>query len=171
MPTSLHKKKMGWRQWALILIFCVDVPLELSTCVHLSLIPALCGRHKWMAPNFLYIDCSVWVIEDVFLLQKNSCMDELLEWTHIQGPSPDMTHVVSLLLLILIHSDHFYSASSSPLLLRGAPNTARILCRNFTPNWVKDLPKFPTRRLERESNPWPFGRKASTQPMRHTRPM
>ena len=29
----------------------------------------------------------------------------------------------------LIHSDHFYSASSSQLLLRGAPDTARILCR------------------------------------------
>src|SRR6218665_1850457 len=26
-----------------------------------------------------------------------------------------------------IHSDYFYSASSSPLLLRGAPDTARIL--------------------------------------------
>ena len=36
--------------------------------------------------------------------------------------------------------------------------------------WVKDLPKVPTCRLERESNPWPFGRKASTLPMRHTCP-
>jgi len=26
-----------------------------------------------------------------------------------------------------------YSASSSPLLLRGAPDTARILCRSFKP--------------------------------------
>src|SRR6218665_4195904 len=32
-----------------------------------------------------------------------------------------------------IHSVHFYSASSSPLLLRSAPDTARILCRSFTP--------------------------------------
>jgi len=34
-----------------------------------------------------------------------------------------------------INSDHFYSASSSPLLPRRAPNTARrpILCRSFTP--------------------------------------
>ena len=36
--------------------------------------------------------------------------------------------------------------SSSPLLLRGAPDTARILCRNFTPKHhrqlgVKNLPK------------------------------
>jgi len=47
-----------------------------------------------------------------------------------------------------IHSDYFYSASSSPLglLLRGAPDTARILCRSFTPKRqrqlrVKNLPK------------------------------
>ena len=31
-----------------------------------------------------------------------------------------------------IHSGHFDSASSSPLLLRSAPDTARILCRSFT---------------------------------------
>ena len=30
-----------------------------------------------------------------------------------------------------IHSGHFYSASSSPLPLRGAPDTARILRRSF----------------------------------------
>ena len=59
-----------------------------------------------------------------------------------------------------IHSDHFYSASSSPFLLRSAPDTARILCRSFMPKrrrqlWVKDLPKVPTWRLERESNPQP----------------
>jgi len=72
-----------------------------------------------------------------------------------------------------IHS--FYSASS-PLQLRGAPDTARILCRNFTPKhhrqlWVKNLPKVPTWRLQRESNPWPFGRKASTLPKRHHVPL
>ena len=31
--------------------------------------------------------------------------------------------------------------------------------------WVKDLPKVPTWRLERELNPWPSGWKLSTQPM------
>ena len=30
------------------------------------------------------------------------------------------------------HSGYLYCAFSSPLLLRGAPYTARILCRNFT---------------------------------------
>ena len=74
-----------------------------------------------------------------------------------------------------IHSDHFYSASSSPLLLRGASDTAWILCRNFTLKhhrqlWVKDLSKVPTWRLERESSPWPLGRNVSTLPMRRTCP-
>src|SRR6218665_3800778 len=69
----------------------------------------------------------------------------------------------------------FYSVSSSPLLLRGAPETARILCRSFTPKrhrqlQVKDLPKVFTWRLERDSNPRPFGRKASNIPMRHHAP-
>ena len=32
-----------------------------------------------------------------------------------------------------VHSGYFYSAPTSPLLLRGAPDTARILCRSFTP--------------------------------------
>jgi len=45
----------------------------------------------------------------------------------------------------LIHSGHFCTPSSSPLLLRSAPDTARILCPSFTPKrnrqlWVKDLP-------------------------------
>src|SRR6218665_2269692 len=59
-------------------------------------------------------------------------------------------------LMILIRSGNFYSASSSPLLLRGARDTARILCRNLTPKRqrqlpVKDLPKVPTWRRERDS--------------------
>jgi len=67
----------------------------------------------------------------------------------------------------LIHSNYFYSPSSSPLLLlpRGIPDTARMLCQSFTPKRhrqlrVKDLPKVPTWRPERDSNPRPFGRKA-----------
>src|SRR6218665_3940368 len=68
-----------------------------------------------------------------------------------------------------IHSGHFYSASSSPLLLRSDPDTARILCRSFTPMrhrhlQVKDLPKVTTWRLERDSNPRPSSLKVSTLP-------
>ena len=35
---------------------------------------------------------------------------------------------------------------------------------------VKDLPKVPTRRLERDSNPRPFGRRAPNLPMHHHAP-
>src|SRR6218665_198417 len=38
-----------------------------------------------------------------------------------------------------IHSDHSYSASSSPLLLRNPSNTARILCRSFMPKRHRQL--------------------------------
>src|SRR6218665_2004747 len=58
--------------------------------------------------------------------------------------------------------NYFYSASLSPLLLRGACDTSRILCRNFTPMHhrqlrAKDLPKVLTWRLERDSKSRPFG--------------
>ena len=75
-----------------------------------------------------------------------------------------------------IHSGYFYSASSSPLLLRSAPDTAQILCLSFTPKChrqllVKDLPNFPTWWPERDSNPRYFGLKASNLPMRHHAPL
>ena len=75
----------------------------------------------------------------------------------------------------IVYSGYFYSVSSSPLLLRGAPDTGWILCRSFTPKRhrqlrVKDLPKVPTWRLERDSKPRPFGRKATNLPMSHHAP-
>ena len=75
----------------------------------------------------------------------------------------------SYLTVSFIYSGYFYSVFSSPLLLRGAPDTAWILCQNFTPKrhrqlWAKGLPTVPTRCLERKSNPWPFGRKAPPRP-------
>src|SRR6218665_2347331 len=71
-----------------------------------------------------------------------------------------------------IHSGYFYSASTSLLLLRGAPDTSRIRCGSFTPKRhkqlrVKDLPKVLTWWLERDLNPRPFGRKAPNLPMSH----
>ena len=57
-----------------------------------------------------------------------------------------------------IHSGHFYSAPSSPLLLRGAPDYSTDTASEFHVEahrqlQVKDLPKVPTWRLERELNP------------------
>src|SRR6218665_1840844 len=59
-----------------------------------------------------------------------------------------------------IHSGHFYSAPSSPLLLRGAPDYSTDTVSEFHAEahrqlQVKDLPKVPTWRLKRESNPRP----------------
>jgi len=42
-------------------------------------------------------------------------------------------HEVKVYIHSFIHSEYLYSASSSPLLLRGASDTSRILCRIFTP--------------------------------------
>src|SRR6218665_1253829 len=72
----------------------------------------------------------------------------------------------------IIYSFHCYSASSSPLLRKSAPDTAQILCRSFTPKRagnceLRTCRKVTTWRLERNSNPRPFGRKASTLLMRH----
>src|SRR6218665_3573140 len=61
-----------------------------------------------------------------------------------------------------IHSGHFYSAPSSPLLLRGAPDYSTDTVWEFHAEahrqlQVKGLQKVPTWRLERESNPRPSG--------------
>ena len=66
-----------------------------------------------------------------------------------------------------IHSGHFYSASSSLLLLIGAPDYSTDTVSEFHAEahrqlWVKDLPKVPAWRLERESNPRPSGWESST---------
>src|SRR6218665_1636364 len=61
-----------------------------------------------------------------------------------------------------IHSGHFYSAPSSPLLIRGAPDYSTDTVSEFHAEahrqlQVKDLPKIPMWWLERESNPRPSG--------------
>src|SRR6218665_332 len=57
-----------------------------------------------------------------------------------------------------IHSVHFYSAPSSPILRRGAPDYSTNTVSEFHAEahrqlQVKDLPKVPMWRLEWESNP------------------
>src|SRR6218665_4027489 len=75
-----------------------------------------------------------------------------------------------------IHSGHSYSAPSGPLLLRGVPDYSTDTVSEFhaeahTQLQVKDLPKVPTWRLERESNPRPSSLKSSSQPRRHHTPL
>ena len=71
-----------------------------------------------------------------------------------------------------IHSGHFYSTPSSPLLLGDAPDYSTDTVSEFHTEvhrqlQVKDLPKVPTWRLERESNPRPSGWESSSQPRHH----
>src|SRR6218665_3876807 len=78
----------------------------------------------------------------------------------------EMCNTYSTVSYSFIHSGYFYSGSSSPLLLRGTPDTAWIMHQSFTPKrhkqlQVKDLPKVPTR----DSNTRPFRRKATNIPM------
>src|SRR6218665_1485389 len=84
-------------------------------------------------------------------------------------PGPDACFVLYCILFV-----HFYSAfNSQPELFRSAPDHSNWHCVGvYTPKryrqlQVKDLPKVPTWRLDRDSNPRPSGRKASTLPMRH----
>src|SRR6218665_289433 len=70
--------------------------------------------------------------------------------------------VLYLTIHSFIHSSHFYSTPSSLLLLRCAPDYSTDTVSEFhaeahTQLQVKDLPKVPTWRLERESNPQPSG--------------
>jgi len=70
---------------------------------------------------------------------------------------------------------HFFSAFSSPLLLRGAPHystdtVSECQTKEHSQLQIKDLPKVHTWRLERESNPRPSGWKSSSQPRRHRAP-
>ena len=67
-----------------------------------------------------------------------------------------------------IHSGHFYSAPSSLLQLRGSPDYSTDTVSEFHAEaqrqlHVKDLPKVPAWRQERESNPRPSGWKSSSQ--------
>src|SRR6218665_2721628 len=72
-----------------------------------------------------------------------------------------VSQVVTRVIHSFIHSGHFYSAPSSPLLLRGAPDCSTDTVSEFHGHvlylqlQVKDMPKVPTWRLERESNPRP----------------
>ena len=131
------------------------------------------GKHR--SRIVAYPEISLLVLCPVYGNSNNGCYSSnsnshsnpLIETTLIPNKEKQASFIHSF--------NYFYSASSSPLLLRSASATARILCRNFTPKsnrwlWVKDLPKVPTWRLERESNPWPFGRKALTLPKRHHAP-
>ena len=90
-----------------------------------------------------------------------------LNWLQQQTTFPLLQKMMPVLItfqciIAFIHSGHYNSAPSSPLLLRGAPDYSTDTVSEFHAEahrqlQVKDLPKVPTWRLERESNPRPSG--------------
>src|SRR6218665_2903350 len=81
------------------------------------------------------------------LAALRASLDKMLWQIRLCGPSEFQAHSTKPNYLVsarlrsssFIHSDHFYSASSSPLLLRGSPDTALILCRSSTPKSRRPL--------------------------------
>ena len=73
----------------------------------------------------------------------------------------------------VIHSSFIQTISIVPLQVHFYSEvrpTHHGYCAGIS-HWIKNLPKVPAWRLERESNPpWPSGWKLSTQPMRHHLP-
>ena len=95
--------------------------------------------------------------------QKNSYSSTSIRWTK----------VTAALIYHCIHSEYVYSASSSPLLRRGAPfyhvyTVSELTCRSAIQATVSEkFAKVPTWRLEWDSNLRPYGRKAANLSMSH----
>src|SRR6218665_641506 len=105
---------------------------------------------------------------NIYVRSKFSCVHSshnLCASTHEHSLEGMLTMIFLILLNAIhsfIHSGHFYCAPSSPLLLRGVPDYSTDTVSEFHAEThrqlqVKDLPKVPTWRLERESNPRPSG--------------
>jgi len=94
----------------------------------------------------------------LYLVSESGCMPSTSHTRGVEVRWPVLSWQLSFSDVItdcvhpLIHSGYFYSVYSSPLLLRGAPDTARIPKRQGNCMRVKDLPKVPTWRPERDSN-------------------
>src|SRR6218665_2282167 len=76
----------------------------------------------------------------------------------------------SLIYSLILFIERLFKSTTRPNQRRSRQSTD--LHRSFTPKRhkklrVKDLPKVPAWRLERDSNPRPFGRKATNLPMSH----
>src|SRR6218665_971909 len=93
-------------------------------------------------------DLTGFLLPNIFLLIEIRLTLVSLTTTPLLPPDLDQYYNAALI-HSFIHSGHFYSAAPNRLLLRSATDTARILCRSFTPKRhrqlrVKNLPKVPT---------------------------
>ena len=78
----MHENKIVWRQWTLILIFCVDVHMGLDPLAPTHMrppesdpLPPPCGRHKWMAPTY---NCSCTIIQTIILKFLHFALSQFL---------------------------------------------------------------------------------------------
>jgi len=119
--------------------------------------------------QFLQHDAKV--IYSIYLHKDTIIIYTLIQIIHQVG--------ISVWVYSQFHSfipDCFYSASSSPQLLRGAPDYSINSVAVNTPKryrqlWVKDLPKVPTWRLEWDSNQRPSRRKVMNLSLSHHAPL
>ena len=99
----------------------------------------------------------------------------ILEVSSRGGCAPDTAYpFIRSFIHSFIHSGYFYSTSSSPLLLRGAPDYSTDTVSESTRQSTTGNCKWRTCRstwwLARDSNLRPFGRKATNLPMSHHTP-
>ena len=97
----------------------------------------------------LYMSLYMYVIVCLYVCRHTYVGVEDFVWHCLPSVHPYKSMVVihSFVQIISV------APTSSPLILRSAPDTARILSRGFTPKrhrqlqWVEDLPEVPTWRL------------------------
>ena|SRR6218665_4069216 len=115
--------------------------LIVATCIDTAFIPRLTVRILWNLNRDLKRDILKLSVRHQSIHERCVLSDVLSSYTKQRSMSGcQETGMKSRQwgLLRRIHSGYFYSAVSSPLLLRSAPDTARTLCRSFTPERTRN---------------------------------
>ena len=155
---------------------CLSIYVPTSTYVHLStyvLIPMYTYVLLSLPMSLKESTCvHIMSLANLYSPMSSCLVGTLYKLSKWMSECPPVSTYVVISTYSFIHSGHFYSTSSSPLLLRGALDYSTDTVSEFHAEahrqlQVKDLPKVPTWQLERESNPRLSGWKSSSQPRRH----
>ena len=156
---SPHIQVGAWPQIGTKLIYCLRVYIQ--ACFHH-------WQHSKISPS-IWSNTLKWAFISVMSfpdwhsnLTKQGLPPIHILYCLLHRQFNSWVKLSQILIHSFIHSGHFYSAPSSPPLLRGAPDYSTDTVSEFHAEahrqlQVKDLPKVPTWRLERESNPRPSG--------------
>src|SRR6218665_222807 len=109
-------------------------PRNLNTCSPESFVWLFFALSPSANLDILNIDPIVYVIDEKYDPSTDPCGAPFSTVLQLECLSPMPFNT-----LLFIHFEYFYSASSSPQLLRGAPDSARIPCRSFTPKRHRQL--------------------------------